>query len=279
MSSNSLLATCFNQGIKYKKAEERSFAFLFQDMSLYKKFEMKKAFLNWSSGKDAAYALHLLQQQKEYKVEKLLCSMNSEVDRVSMHGLRKELLLQQVEKIGIPLQMISIEGNVSMATYNELMEKEMEKLKQEGFTHSIFGDIFLEDLRTYREQQLQKMDLEAVFPLWEKDTKVLMQDFLKAGFKAITVSVNAAVLDSSFCGRVIDEAFLEDLPASVDPCGENGEFHTFVFDGPIFKAPVNFQKGQIVAQTYELSEEKEDNCFSNDQSWDNKFWYCDLLPQ
>ena len=239
---------------------------------------MKKAFLNWSSGKDAAYALHLLQQQKEYKVEKLLCSMNSEVDRVSMHGLRKELLLQQVERIRIPLQMISLDGNVSMATYNELMEKEMKKLKQEGFTHSIFGDIFLEDLRKYREQQLQKMDLEAVFPLWKKDTKVLMQDFLRAGFKAITVSVNAAVLDSSFCGRIIDEKFLTDLPASVDPCGENGEFHTFVFDGPIFKAPVNFQKGQIVAQTYELSEEKEDNCFSNDQSWDHKFWYCDLLP-
>ncbi|MGB7785667.1 MAG: diphthine--ammonia ligase [Salinimicrobium sp.] len=240
---------------------------------------MKKAFLNWSSGKDAAYALYLLQQQKQYAVEKLVCTVNSEVDRVSMHGLRKDLLLQQAKNIGIPLHIIPLQGNVSMDTYNRIMKEEMQQLKQEGFTHSVFGDIFLEDLKAYREQQLQKVDLEAVFPLWKMDTKKLMQDFLKAGFKAITVSVNAAVLDSSFCGRSIDEEFLAGLPASVDPCGENGEFHTFVFDGPIFREPINFRKGEIVAQTYELSEEKEDNCFSEEQSWDNKFWYCDLLPQ
>lgn len=231
---------------------------------------MKKAFLNWSSGKDAAYALYLLQQQKEYAVEKLVCTVNSEVERVSMHDLRKELLFQQAQKIGIPLQLIELNGNVSLETYNKIMRQEMEKLKKESFTHSIFGDIFLEDLRQYREQQLQKVDLQAVFPLWQKDTKKLMQDFLKADFKAITVSVNAAVLDESFCGRIIDEDFLVDLPASVDPCGENGEFHSFVFDGPIFKAPVHIRKGEIVSRTYKLSEE---------ESWDNRFWYCDLLPE
>ncbi len=240
---------------------------------------MKKAFLNWSSGKDAAYALYLLQQQKQYAVEKLVCTVNSEVDRVSMHGLRRELLLEQAKSIGIPLHIIPLQGNVSMDTYNRIMKEEMQRLRQESFTHSIFGDIFLEDLRKYREQQLQKVDLKAVFPLWKMDTKKLMQDFLKAGFKAITVSVNAAVLDNSFCGRIIDEEFLADLPASVDPCGENGEFHSFVFDGPIFNEPLNFRKGEIVAQTYELSEEKEENCISEEQSWDNKFWYCDLLPQ
>lgn len=241
---------------------------------------MKKAFLNWSSGKDSAYALYLLQQQKEYSVEKLVTSVNSETNRVSMHGLRKELLLQQAESIGLPLHIISLPGNVSMSVYNEVMQKETDLLKSEGFTHSVFGDIFLEDLRKYREQQLQKAGLQAVFPLWKKNTSELMNEFLKAGFKAITVSVNSKVLDSSFCGRIIDNEFLADLPSGVDPAGENGEFHSFVFDGPNFKFPVAFRKGEVVEKTYEPSKKMDDNCFSDKQeNWDTRFWYCDLLPE
>ena len=240
---------------------------------------MKKAFLNWSSGKDAAYALYLLQRQKEYSVEKLVTTVNSENNRISMHGLRKELLQQQSESTGIPLHIISLPGNVSMAVYNEIMQQETQKLVEEGFTHSIFGDIFLEDLREYREQQLQKAGLQAVFPLWKKNTSEMMSDFLKAGFKAITVSVNAKVLDKSFCGRIIDENFLADLPSEVDPAGENGEFHSFVFDGPIFQYPIPFQKGELVEKFYEPSKKKDDDCFSEEQeSWDTRFWYCDLLP-
>ena len=239
---------------------------------------MKKAFLNWSSGKDAAFALFKIQQEKKYSVEKLVTTVNSDLDRISMHGLRKELLLQQAERIGIPLHVIPLAGNVSMSTYNEIMEAETEKLAEEGFKNSIFGDIFLEDLKEYREKQLEGTALEAVFPLWRMNTRKLMTDFLGAGFKAITVCVNAKVLDKSFCGRVIDEEFLKDLPAGVDPCGENGEFHTFVFDGPIFSKPVQFQKGEYVQRTYESNSEEEDNCFSDKQeSWDTSFWYCDLL--
>ena len=240
---------------------------------------MKKAFLNWSSGKDAAYAMYLLQQQKEYEVDSLVTSINSKIDRVSMHGLRTQLLEQQAESIGVPLRKILLEGNVSMTDYNEIMKKETEKLKAEGFSHSIFGDIFLEDLRSYREQQLQKVGLEAVFPLWKINTGKLMQDFLAAGFRAITVSVNAKLLDRSFCGREIDAQFLKDLPANVDPAGENGEFHSFVFDGPIFSRPVTFQKGEIVERIFEPALNRDEDCFKEEpRSWDTRFYYCDLLP-
>lgn len=240
---------------------------------------MKKAFLNWSSGKDAAYALYLLQQENEYTVDSLVTTVNSRIDRVSMHGLRTRLLEQQAESIGIPLHKISLDGNVSMTEYNKIMEKETGKLKAEGFSHSVFGDIFLEDLREYREQQLQKAGLETVFPLWKKDTLKLMENFIAAGFKAITVSVNAKLLDKSFCGRELDARFLEDLPEEVDPAGENGEFHSFVFDGPIFSRPITFQKGEIVERIFEPAQDKDDNCFKEEPAnWHTRFYYCDLLP-
>ena len=239
---------------------------------------MKKAFLNWSSGKDAAFALYLLQQQKVYSVEKLVTTINSQNSRVSMHGLRKELLLKQAENIGIPLQLLPLSGNVPLSDYNKIMEEETLKLKEEGFTHSIFGDIFLEDLKQYREQQLQKVELQPVFPLWKRNTAQLMQEFLSAGFKAITVSVNAAILEISFCGKLIDEKFLADLPENVDPAGENGEFHTFVFDGPIFSRPVTFQKGEIVERSFAPVKDKDDNCFKKQpEAWDTKFYYCDIF--
>ncbi|GHA33142.1 hypothetical protein GCM10007103_13270 [Salinimicrobium marinum] len=239
---------------------------------------MKKAFLNWSSGKDSAFALYKLQQEKEFSVEKLVTTVNSDLDRISMHGLRKDLLLKQAENLNIPLHIIPLSGKVSMGTYNEVMEAETLKLASEGFQYSIFGDIFLEDLKKYREDQLQKTPLQPVFPLWKRDTKILMKEFLAAGFKAITVCVNAKLLDQSFCGRLIDESFLNDLPKGVDPCGENGEFHTFVFDGPIFMEPVRFEKGDFVQRTYKPEKEEEDNCFKEKQeNWDTSFWYCDLL--
>ncbi|MEG9328204.1 ATP-binding protein [Salinimicrobium catena] len=241
---------------------------------------MKKAFLNWSSGKDAAFALYLLQQGKEFSVEKLVTSVNTETNRISMHGLRKELLQQQAKSLGIPLEIIELPGNVSMPVYNEIMQQATDYLRSQGFTHSVFGDIFLEDLREYREQQLQKAGLQAVFPLWKKDTSQLMKDFLKAGFRAIIVSVNVKVLDRSFCGRIIDQGFLADLPPEVDPAGENGEFHSFVYDGPNFKFPVPFRKGEIVERSYQPSKSKDDECFAEErQSWDTRFWYCDLLPE
>lgn len=241
---------------------------------------MKKAYLNWSSGKDAAFALYLLQGERDFKIEKLVTTLNSELNRVSMHGLRKELLSSQAKSIGLPLDIIALEGNVSMEIYNSHMGIAVSKLLKEGYTHSVFGDISLEDLKEYREKQLSGVGLKAVFPLWKKDTHQLIRDFIASGFKAITVCVNSKVLDRSFCGRIIDQEFLEDLPRGVDPCGENGEFHTFVFDGPIFENPIEFEIGEVVQRSYTALEDEEDNCFSGDEkSWDTSFWYCDLIPK
>ena len=239
---------------------------------------MEKVYINWSSGKDAAFALYKIQNEQKFKVEKLVTTINSEVGRVSMHGLRKELLIKQAESLQIPLQIIELNGNVSMQTYNAIMKAEVSKLIDEGFTQCVFGDIFLEDLKEYREKQLAEVGLKAVFPLWDKNTRELMEEFIAEGFKAITVCVNAKLLDKSFCGRIIDEQFISDLPENVDPCGENGEFHSFVFDGPNFKNPVNFEIGEIVEKCFSPNEDEKDDCFTDKiKSWDTRFWYCDLI--
>ncbi len=240
---------------------------------------MYKTYLNWSSGKDAVLALYLLQQSNEYQIEKLVTTVNSEVNRVSMHGLRTELLIQQAKSLGIPLELIELKGTVSMETYNSTMAQSIMNLKSDEYTHSVFGDIFLEDLKKYREDNLEKIGVEAVFPLWKKDTKLLITEFIDLGFKAITVCINSKVLDKSFCGREVDLEFIESLPANVDPCGENGEFHTFVYDGPNFKEPVKFEIGEIIEKKYSPSK-TEDDCFKDKtRSWDTAFWYCDLLPK
>ncbi|MFV0565068.1 MAG: ATP-binding protein [Flavobacteriaceae bacterium] len=230
-----------------------------------------KTYFNWSSGKDSALALYYLQQDQRYTVDKLVTSLNSHYGRVTMHGLRKSLLIKQAEALGIPLQLIELPETPSMAVYEEKMQKTITALKQEGFTHSAFGDIFLEDLKDYREEQLSKVGFEAVFPLWKKNTKLLMQEFLDLGFKTIIVCANSKYFNTDFVGTVIDKHFIKNLPDEVDPCGENGEFHTFCFNGPIFKTPVNFTIGEKVYREYD-----NPNPNSKDQYG---FWYCDLIPR
>ncbi len=241
---------------------------------------MHKTYFNWSSGKDSSLALYYILKQKEYDVSKLITTVNEDYERVSMHGLREDLLDEQAKSLGLSLEKIKLPAQVSMDSYNKSMKSAIGQLKIERYTHCIFGDIFLEDLREYRENQLKNVGIQGVFPLWKKNTKELLLEFLDLGFKAITVCVNAKYLDETFCGRVLDRQFLRDLPSNVDPCGENGEFHTFVFDGPIFKYPVNFKIGEKVLRGYEPSKEENDDCFieDSDQSWDTSFWYCDLLP-
>lgn len=230
---------------------------------------MKKAYLNWSSGKDAAFALYKIQQEAELSITKLVTTVNSESNSVSMHNLDVQLLKQQAEHLGIELHLIKLPaGDVSMVDYNKIMKDAVTSLKNEGFRISVFGDIFLEDLKRYREEKLQEIGMKAVFPLWKLDTKELLLDFIAKGFKAITICVNAKVLSKDFCGRIIDKDFVDSLPDGVDPCGENGEFHTFVFDGPIFSTPVSYIKGEVYKKIY--SEGNENN------TWDSKFYYCDL---
>jgi uncharacterized protein (TIGR00290 family) len=211
---------------------------------------MNKSIFNWSGGKDSAMALYQVKQEPQYQISKLLTSVNTTHNRVSMHGVRVSLLEEQARQLGFPLQKLELQELPSMEDYDSLMRKTMEGLKAEGFTHSIFGDIFLEDLRHYREKRLAEAGFSAHFPIWKKDTTRLIEEFLDLGFKTILVCINADLLDASFAGRVIDKDFLKDLPRNVDPCGENGEFHTFVFDGPIFKEPVKFTVGETVLREY-----------------------------
>lgn len=229
-----------------------------------------KTYFNWSTGKDSALALHYLLQDERYAVGQLVTTINKHHDRVTMHGLRRSLLLDQMSALGIPHRTIELPEQPDMETYNILMADATSALKSEGFSHAAFGDIFLEDLRAYRERQLAQFQVEAVFPLWQKDTLQLLQEFIDLGFKAIVVCVDASKLDASFAGRFLDESFLKDLPAHVDPCGENGEFHTFCFEGPIFKHAVPFEVGERVYREYPAPAGKGPEARSG-------FWYCDLL--
>ncbi|AVR46724.1 ATP-binding protein [Christiangramia fulva] len=230
---------------------------------------MKKAWLNWSSGKDSALAYYYIQKENLLKVEKLFTTVDAASKRISMHNIKKELLLAQADSIGIGLQIADISTESSLEEYNQKMDEQIGRFKNEGLTHSIFGDIFLEDLKEYRESQLQKENIKAVFPLWKKDTAELIHEFISLGFKAICVCTNSKYLDDIFCGRIIDQKFISELPENVDPCGENGEFHSFVFDGPIFTKPVSFRIGERQRQSFPSKVKK----------WDAEFCYLDLLPE
>lgn len=230
-----------------------------------------KTYFNWSSGKDCALAYYQLKQQT--KVDLLLTSINSHHDRVSMHGLRREVLINQIEKIGLPFSTIELPEQPSMEEYNSVLLQKVEELKTDNFTHAAFGDIFLEDLRNYRENQLKEHGIECIFPLWKRDTKEIIQEFIRLGFKAVVVCLNSALLDESFLGRVIDEQFIYDLPENVDPCGENGEFHTFCFDGPIFSNPVDYTIGEKIFREYKNPKNDDSVCAAENVG----FWFCDIL--
>lgn len=232
----------------------------------------QKTFFNWSTGKDSALALYRLQRDRSYQVTQLLTSVNESFDRVSMHGVRRELLERQAAALNLPLLTIELPENPDMQLYEDRMSAVVMALAGQGFSYAAFGDIFLEDLRRYREEKLAVHGLKAVFPLWQQNTRQLMHEFIDAGFQAIVSCVNLSCLDASFAGRRLDRAFLADLPAGVDPCGENGEFHTFCFDGPVFQSPIAVKTG-----------EKRFAAYPNPQSdgpahTQTGFCFIDLLP-
>lgn len=239
-----------------------------------------KTFFNWSGGKDSALALYHTLQNPSYQTNLLITSVNHTYNRVSMHGVREALLISQAKSLGLSLQQLRMHDQPTMEEYNRTMETLMLDLQQKGYTHAVYGDIFLEDLRKYREDKLSEQGFTGVFPLWKRDTTELIHEFLDLGFKTITTCVKADLLGEDFAGRIIDRDFLKDLPSGVDPCGENGEFHTFVYDGPIFSHPVSFKKGEKVFREYTAPKEKEDNCFSEKKTnLENMgFWFCDLIP-
>lgn len=205
-----------------------------------------KAILSWSSGKDSAMALHRTLAAKELEVVCLLATISDAFHRVSMHGVREELLELQAESLGIQLQKMMIPYPCPNAVYEEKMSEVLSFWKRKGVTHVIFGDLFLEDIRKYREEKITQIDLTPVFPVWGKDTANLAREMLGIGFRAVICCVDPRKLDAQFVGREFNSSLVRDLPANVDPCGENGEFHTFVYDGPIFTKPIRVQVGERV---------------------------------
>jgi uncharacterized protein (TIGR00290 family) len=206
----------------------------------------KRVVVAWSGGKDSALALHRLQQSSAWEVEVLLTTVTEDYDRVSMHGVSRALLEAQAESLGLALLQVNIPADCPNEVYDERMRLALAECRARGIEDVAFGDIFLQDVRRYREERLAQVAMQAVFPLWGTDSGHLARDFVRLGFKAITTCVDLRVLDASFAGREFDERFLADLPPGVDPCGENGEFHSFVYDGPNLRFPLLVEVGERV---------------------------------
>ena len=213
----------------------------------------------WSSGKDSALALHVLRAAGRYEVAALLTTVTAGYDRVSMHGVRRELLERQAAAIGLSLDVVSIPQDCSDELYRARMRAAMEKHRAAGVAAVAFGDLFLEDVRAYRLANLAPLGLEAVFPLWGRNTAELAEEFIAAGFRAVVTCVDTRAIAAAFAGREFDRQFLADLPADADPCGEKGEFHSFAYAGPIFRAPLAIRVGAKVLR-------------------DGRFQFCDVLP-
>ena len=216
----------------------------------------EKVLLSWSGGKDSALALHAISQNQRYEIVGLLTTVTEDYHRISMHGVREALLEQQARSIGLPISKVLISKNGSNEEYESQMKEVLLQFQQSGVNAVVFGDIFLEDIRKYREGNLARVGMKGVFPLWGKDN--LPQAFIDSGFKAIVTCIDAKALDKKFVGRLFDGEFLSELPASVDPNGENGEFHSFVYEGPIFRKKISYRIGEVVKR--------------------DSFYFCDLEP-
>lgn len=218
----------------------------------------EKIIFTWSTGKDSALALYELQKTRQYEIAALLTTVTAGYERVSMHGVRNILLEQQVKSLGFNLEKVQISKGAANEEYEKKISDSLRIYKDKGVSAVAFGDIFLEDLRKFRQGQLSKTGLKGLFPLWKSDTRGLALKFIELGFKAVITCIDSNSLDKSFAGRVFDKQFLSDLPDSVDPCGENGEFHSFVYGGPIFKSEIAYKRGEVVLR-------------------DKRFYYCDLI--
>lgn len=219
----------------------------------------EKVIFSWSGGKDSALALYELQESESCEITALMTTITEDYDRISMHGARRTLLELQAKSLGFPLERVFISKSISNEQYEAKMRKVLARYLAARVRSVVFGDIFLEDLREYRENNLSKIGMKGIFPIWKKDTAELARTFIDLGFKAVITCVDSDFLDKKFIARPYDEQFLADLPGSVDPCGENGEFHSFVYDGPLLQKRISHAVGQIVLRQ-------------------SRFYYCDLIP-
>ena len=217
---------------------------------------VKPVLMSWSGGKDSCLALYEIQKSSDYRVAALLTTITREYDCISMHGVRRELLEKQAASLGLPLHPILISKGASNEEYELEMAQAFSAHREHGIDSVVFGDLFLEDIKAYREQFLARHGMKGLYPVWQRNTTSFIKKFIELGFKAVLSCVDSKTLDKSFAGKIIDDDFISSLPANVDPCGENGEFHTFVYDGPNFTRPVEFALGETILR--------------------EGFWFCDL---
>ena len=220
---------------------------------------MEKVVFSWSGGKDSALALYKIQQSKQYEIVSLLTTLTDEYKRTSMHGIRENLLEKQTNSLNIPLHKIFLPKNGTNETYGKKMTESLQYFKDQGVTKIVFGDIFLEDVRKYREDNLKQIGMKGIFPLWGQKTENLSKEFFDLGFSSIICCIDSQKLEKKFVGRYFDKNFISDLPSNIDVMGENGEFHSFVYAGPNFQKHISFDIGNFVFR-------------------ENRFWYCDLIP-
>jgi uncharacterized protein (TIGR00290 family) len=236
----------------------------------------------WSGGKDSALALNRIRQDARYEVVSLLTTCNEHFQRVSMHGVRLELLERQAQSIGLPLEKVFVSQRSSNEEYQQKMSACLSAHKARGVTGCAFGDIFLEDLKRWREDNLAGIGMRGIFPIWKENSMDLICEFFALGFGTVICCVNDAYLDETAVGRNLDEEFIRTLPANVDPCGENGEFHSFAFAGPVFKEPVKFKVGEKVYRPIEVTPPVNSTaayvCPTTSLRVTKGFWFCDLLP-
>jgi len=237
---------------------------------------VKKCIFNWSGGKDSSLALYHCLQNPDLDIRYLVTTINDAADRISMHGVRVELLEKQAESIGIPLHQVRLPEMPGMKEYDAIMKSTIELFKGEGITHAIFGDIFLEDLRNYRDARLAEAGMTGIYPLWKRDTTELINEFFDLGFETVIACTQERL--ERIIGKEVTPELIMSLPEDVDVCGENGEFHTFAFKGPIFKKEMAYRLGEKVFKQYAAPKDTDDTCFSSTPQKPAGFWYCDLLP-
>jgi uncharacterized protein (TIGR00290 family) len=226
----------------------------------------KRIVVSFSGGKDSILALHRLQTSGEWEIDSLLTTLTEGYDRTTMHGVRHELLEMQAESLGIPLRKVWIPKVCPNEVYQQRMEEAVNEIRADGIEYIMFGDIFLADVKEYREKMLQGSGLIPIFPIWGEDSKTIIEEYFKKGFKTVVCCTDTFKIDLSFTGRVIDRQFLKDYPVEHDICGENGEFHTFVFDGPNFAFPVPYKLG-------------ENRLAKDMHTSQDRFYYVDLVPE
>lgn len=236
---------------------------------------MQKCIFNWSGGKDSALALYYCLQNPDLEIRYLVTTINDAADRISMHGVRTELLIKQAESIGIPLYQIRLPEMPGMQEYDEVMHRHLTHFKSEGITHAIFGDIFLEDLKAYRDARLGEVGMQGIYPLWKRDTSKLISEFLSLGFGTVIACTQERL--ERIVGKEISPELIDALPDDVDVCGENGEFHTFTFKGPIFKNAIPYKTGVKIFKEYKAPQNADDSCASPTDQKRSGFWYCDLI--